>query len=105
MAAMQIGRLTVLKATDERRGEHTVWRCRCDCGKEALVLSPQLTQGCKKSCGCLQREVHKETLQLIDGTSVKPLVSHRNTLLPSNKSGWTGVYQTDTFNGIYQLQI
>ena len=49
--------------------------------------------GKTKSCGCLQGTVIRESLQLIDGTSVKLLESRRNTLLSSNTSGCTGVYQ------------
>ena len=29
------------------------WRCRCDCGKTALVPSGRLLSGKSKSCGCL----------------------------------------------------
>lgn len=32
-----------------------LWRCRCDCGKEALVNSYSLGTGDTRSCGCLQR--------------------------------------------------
>ena len=53
-----------------------------------------LQSGKTKSCGCLQGTAIRENLQLIDGTSVRLLKSHRNTLLSSNKSGYTGVYQT-----------
>lgn len=31
----------------------TVWRCRCDCGKEVLSSLRQLSSGYRKSCGCL----------------------------------------------------
>lgn len=33
------------------------WRCRCECGEEALATSFDLTRGRVQSCGCLRREI------------------------------------------------
>src|SRR5262252_8546839 len=33
------------------------WRCRCDCGKETVVLADHLRSGNTKSCGCRRDEV------------------------------------------------
>lgn len=33
-----------------------MWRCRCDCGNERLVVSYNLVKGNSKSCGCLRVE-------------------------------------------------
>lgn len=30
------------------------WRCKCDCGREAIVSSCRLQKGTRKSCGCLR---------------------------------------------------
>lgn len=36
------------------------WKCRCDCGGEALTLAKRLRSGHTKSCGCILRErLHK----------------------------------------------
>ncbi len=32
------------------------WHCRCDCGKEAVVLQRTLLNGTSRSCGCLSVE-------------------------------------------------
>ena len=34
----------------------SLWRCKCDCGNEALALGSQLRNERHKSCGCLKRE-------------------------------------------------
>jgi hypothetical protein len=51
----QFGRLTVMAFSHrERVNPNTTrlwWRCRCDCGAEKIVLSGQLRQGLRKSCG------------------------------------------------------
>lgn len=33
------------------------WKCKCECGSEALVGAASIKRGKHKSCGCLQREV------------------------------------------------
>jgi hypothetical protein len=35
---------------------YRLWKCRCDCGREAIAASGDLTTGRKQSCGCLQQE-------------------------------------------------
>lgn len=56
ITGQRFGQLTALEPTDLRSGSgSTLWRCRCDCGEEVTVPLSQLTQGLKKSCGCLAR--------------------------------------------------
>lgn len=50
------GRLTAVEPTEQRHVHSVVWRCRCSCGREALVPSDWLRRGIKRSCGCLQDE-------------------------------------------------
>jgi hypothetical protein len=50
-------RLLVLeRAPNAVRSGRTVWLCRCECGKEKLVQSMDLTSGGTHSCGCLRSE-------------------------------------------------
>ena len=54
LTGRRFGRLVCLEPTEERDPEgKIIWRCRCDCGKQCLAPSTQLTKGYKKSCGCL----------------------------------------------------
>ena len=52
----RFGMLTVIdyaeKKTFPSGQTQTQWRCRCDCGKEVIVLSRNLQTGNTKSCGC-----------------------------------------------------
>lgn len=52
----RFGRLVALYPTGERRNEHFVWRCLCDCGRETEVTTGSLGTGRTRSCGCLRRE-------------------------------------------------
>lgn len=49
------GRWVVLEfSKSSSRG--AFWKCRCECGKEVVVLGSSLRHGDTKSCGCLRRE-------------------------------------------------
>lgn len=59
------GRLTVLEeapAPTEYTTYKGLWyRCRCQCGNEAVVRRVSLVGGGTKSCGCLRREHARNT--------------------------------------------
>ena len=56
LTGMRFGRLTVVKATKERKYEHIIWECICDCGNTTYVMGANLVRGSTNSCGCLRRE-------------------------------------------------
>ncbi len=87
----RFGKLTVIAYEEKRAGMHR-WRCRCDCGSETVAGQTLLQTGKTKSCGCVQAQVYRENLKLIDGTSVVALEKSKQ-LRATNTSGYTGVYQ------------
>lgn len=82
LTGQRFGMLTVL-APAENIGSMTAWRCRCDCGKETVVMTGHLRGGHTTSCGC------KPSVTLIDGTCVELIQS--KTIRRNNTSGVTGV--------------
>ena len=65
IVGQKFGRLTVLRnATMEEKPKDKYGKpkartwciCKCDCGKEIIVLGTSLTQGNTTSCGCYQKE-------------------------------------------------
>lgn len=54
------GRLTV-SSRSGTVGTKPTWNCRCSCGKTVIVKSPHLLNGHTASCGCLRREITKQT--------------------------------------------
>ncbi len=82
LTGQRFGMLTVL-APAENIGSMTAWRCRCDCGKETVVMTGHLRDGHTTSCGC------KPSVTLIDGTCVELIQS--KTIRRNNTSGVTGV--------------
>lgn len=54
LTGQRFGRLTVLYREPENNANNkVVWRCRCDCGADAIVIGSRLYTGKTKSCGCL----------------------------------------------------
>jgi len=52
----RFGRLLVLNYSGKRNKNHC-WLCKCNCGKEKIILGSCLKNGSTQSCGCLQREI------------------------------------------------
>ena len=48
----RLGKLTVERATDQRKNGYMVWKCRCDCGGEIFLDTRALQRGAIKDCGC-----------------------------------------------------
>lgn len=66
LTGKRFGRLTVLEdrgtTTIGKQGKRAgIWLCRCQCGKEVVVLRASLTTGKTQSCGCLQQEIRLTT--------------------------------------------
>lgn len=62
LTGRRFGRLFVLEragtyVADGGFHKSATWRCRCDCGRETVVMSQDLRRGTTRSCGCLQREL------------------------------------------------
>lgn len=59
---MKFGRLTVIKLAYTKRASKILYYylCKCDCGKEHIVLKSSLLNGLTKSCGCYNNEVRAE---------------------------------------------
>ncbi len=60
LTGQRFGRLVVVRYAGRSRGKKNLWLCKCDCGNEKVVAVDKLHSGNTKSCGCLQREVHRK---------------------------------------------
>lgn len=50
------GYLTVIERAPNNKEGRAMWKCKCKCGNETIVLGKHLRSGNTKSCGCYQRE-------------------------------------------------
>lgn len=102
------GRLTALRATEQREARSVVWECQCDCGVTTMVRATMLTSGHTTSCGCVKREIDEERdfkkiLTYTDDTCIE---FAKNIGKPkANTSPDTGVRGVVLKDGKYVAQI
>jgi ribosomal protein L13 len=51
LAGMEFGKLTVIESAGSDKHKKRLWRCKCDCGNEVIVIASHLRSGNTKSCG------------------------------------------------------
>lgn len=60
LTGLKFGRLTAIEPIGSNSFGRLLWKCRCDCGNETVVLGNNLVSGKNKvkSCGCYHYEKH-----------------------------------------------
>lgn len=53
LTGKRFGKLMVINLAPNK-GEKVAWNCKCDCGKNTIVITDYLLSGVTKSCGCLR---------------------------------------------------
>jgi len=46
------GKLTVIECVGKNKNNYKIYKCKCDCGNEIVVVGTRLKNGHTKSCGC-----------------------------------------------------
>lgn len=57
-----IGRLTVIEQVGKNSQGGKLFRCKCECGNEKIVLGAELRRHHTESCGCLFKDVQRKTV-------------------------------------------
>lgn len=65
LSGLRVGRLTVVAPAADV-GKRTRWLCRCDCGKERVVYTSNLTRSHTMSCGCYHADMARENSTGVD---------------------------------------
>lgn len=55
-SGLTFGRLTAIERVEQAKGEKSLWRCICSCGKEAFVRIDKLRSSHTTSCGCARND-------------------------------------------------
>ena len=62
LVGQKFGELTVICQEGRNKYNQRTWKCICSCGTEnVFVLTGDLLQGHKKSCGCLKKGTNKNS--------------------------------------------
>lgn len=57
LTGKKFGRLSVIERVSNSKDGRTMWKCRCDCGNERIIMGKSLRNGHTQSCGCLNKEI------------------------------------------------
>lgn len=57
LKGQKFNRLTVISISGRTKDNSVTWLCKCDCGKEVIVVGQNLSNGNSKSCGCFHNEI------------------------------------------------
>lgn len=76
LTGQKFNRWTVLERA-ENKGKAVYWKCQCECGTIKNVQGHHLRNGASKSCGCLQKEIAKNTLSQIGQNNFNDLSNKR----------------------------
>jgi len=71
----KFGRLTVIKYIGKDKRHNPILECNCECGNVFAAISYNIARGATKSCGCLQKEIAKESVKL----ATKKVTKHRKS--------------------------
>ena len=56
LTGKKYGRLTVIERAGSTAQKKALWRCRCDCGNDVIVVGSHLLNDNTHSCGCYKRD-------------------------------------------------
>lgn len=62
LTGKRFSRLVAISESGRTKGGMVLWRCRCDCGNEKVVVGKDLKRGHTESCGCLRVERAREAV-------------------------------------------
>ena len=54
LVGQKFGKLTVIGDSGQRKNNHVLWKCKCDCGNITYVVASSLKSGNTRSCGCIK---------------------------------------------------
>lgn len=78
LTGMKFNKLTVIRLYERTAKRRYMWLCRCDCGKEKVILGDHLKNGHTKSCGCYAREKIKNLNKKTGLTQTKLFYTYHN---------------------------
>ena len=51
LTGLKFGKLTVIKRMPNNQNNKAVWLCKCECGKEAVIIGAYFIPGKRKAVG------------------------------------------------------
>lgn len=99
MLGYQIGKLTVIEATDLNKNGSAVWKCKCDCGNITYVTQNCLYKGDTKSCGCIKSYGEEKISKILlkNNITFEREKQFKSCILPSGRLAKFDFYVDDKY--------
>lgn len=83
----RFGRLTIIglgrRYSEWNRYGMIECRCRCECGREVVVLWKNLVSGRTRSCGCMRKGIHSK----VDSCTKERIIADRSNGMSYERIG------------------
>jgi len=86
LTGQKFGRLTVIKRNANDKKWNAQWICKCDCGKEIIMIANHLKRGVAKSCGCVERNTSPHRTHGMTNTRLYSIWRNMKTRCYNKKS-------------------
>lgn len=70
LLGQKFGKLTVVERVYQINSHGTMWKCKCDCGKEKIVSSSHLISNHTISCGCVKSKGEALIRNILDDLNI-----------------------------------
>ena len=60
LVGRRFGKLIVIEIAGRTAAKKVLWKCRCDCGNEKVIIGAGLLRGRSTDCGCVPKPHHKK---------------------------------------------
>ena len=67
----RFGKLTVIERVGSNQHNQALWKCKCDCGTEKIIVGTNLSKGETNSCGCLKSKGEQKIADLLQKNNIK----------------------------------
>ncbi len=99
LIGQKFGRLTVIDFVGDDGKNQWLWKCKCNCGNNQLMVrsSRVLKQGIVRSCGCIRKEMVGKNHPCWNHELTEEDRSTNRNLLPELKEWRTEIYKRDNY--------
>ena len=108
LTGKRFGKLTVIeKLPYNDKFNRILWRCRCDCGNEKIVIGSYLRAGDVNSCGCIVSKGELLVEQWLNSSGIKFDPQHKFSDLLGNQDYLRfdfAIYNDDDIVGLIEVQ-
>lgn len=100
LTGMVFSMFTVIEYVGSSKHKKSLFRCRCECGNESIVVGGNLISGTSTNCGCRKAETSRQ-LRIKHGLSAHPVYGRYSHMIDRCHNPESDEYKNYGGRGIY----